>query len=78
VPDNPVFVYDKSSAAADKPLLVKDAVGSDHLSLDVAEQGERHPYIFLEAIVGGVAVNADADDLCVALFEIGDISLIRL
>lgn len=78
VPDNAVFVDDESGAAADEPLLVEDAVSLDHLPLDVAEQWECHPYVFFEAVVGGVAVNTDADDLRVALFEVGNISLICL
>jgi hypothetical protein len=76
--DDPVFVYDESGTAANEPLLVEDAVSLDHLSLDIAEQWECHPYVFLEAVVSRVAVNADADDLCVRFFEFGNISLIRL
>jgi hypothetical protein len=76
--DDAVFVDDESCSAANEPLLVEDAVGFDHLPLDVAEQGKGHAYVFLEAVIGGVAVNADADDLRVALLEVGDISLIRL
>ena len=78
VADDPVFVNDECGAGANKPLLVKDAVGSDYLSLDVAQQRESHTDVFLETIVGGVAVNADTDNLRVALFKVGNISLIRL
>ena len=76
--DDPILVDDEGGAAADEPLLVKDAVSLDHLSLDVAEQWERHPDVFLEAVVSGVAINTDADDLRITFLEIGDISLIRL
>ena len=78
MPDDSILVNDKSGTAADESLLVEDAVGFDDLSLDVAEQGKSHPDVFLEAVVSGVAVNADADDLRITFFEIGDISLIRL
>ena len=76
--DDSVFINYESGAATDEPLLVKDAVSFDHLSLHVAEQGEGHPYVFSKPPIGGEAVNTDADDLRVALFEIGEISLIRL
>jgi hypothetical protein len=78
VPDNAFLVDDEGGAAADEAFLIKHAVGSDRLSFDVTEQGETHTYIFLKALVGGKAVNADAYDLRVALFEVSDISLICL
>lgn len=76
--DDPVFVDDESRSATDKSLLVEDAVGLDYLSLDVTEQGESYTYVFLEAVVSSIAVNADADDLRITFLEIGNISLIRL
>ncbi len=76
--DDPIFVYHEGGTAADEPLLVKDAVGSNYLSLDVAEQGESHPYVFLESLVSSVAIHTDADDLRVTFLEVGNISLIRL
>ena len=78
VADDPVFVYDEGGATTDEPLFVEDAIGSNYLSLDVAEQGESHPNVFLESLVGGVAIHTDADDLRVGLLEVGNISLIRL
>jgi hypothetical protein len=78
VADDSVFVDNEGSAAADEPFLVKNAVGFDHLSLDVAEQREGHTDVFTESLVSGVAVNTDADDLRITFLEIGDISLIRL
>ena len=76
--DDTVFINNEGGAAADESLLVKDAIGFDHLSLDVAEQWKSHTYVLLEAIVSRVAINTNADDLRVALFKVGDISLIRL
>jgi len=78
VADDTVLVYDEGGAAADEPLLVEDAVGFDRLPLDVAQQGEGHADVLLEPLVGGITIDADPDDLRVALLEIGDISLIRL
>jgi hypothetical protein len=78
VANNPVFVDNEGGAAADESLFVKNAVGFDYLTLDVAEQWKRHTDVFLESLVSGVAVNADAYDLRVTFLEIGDISLIRL
>ena len=78
VSDDSVFVDDESSATANESLLIEDAIGFDHLSFDVAEQGKGHSDVFFKALVGSKAVNTDADDLCIGLLEIGDISLIRL
>ena len=78
VTDDPVLINDEGGAAADEPLLVEDAVSPDHLPLDVAQEREGHSNVLLETIVGCIAVNADAYNLCVALLEVGDISLIRL
>ena len=78
VADDPVLVDDEGGAAADEPLLVEDTVSPDHLTLDVAQEREGHSDVFLKAFVGCVAVNADAYNLCVALLEVGDISLICL
>lgn len=76
--DDPIFVYHEGGTAADEPLLVKDAVGSNYLSLDVAEQGECYTDVFLESLVSSVAIHTNADDLRIGLLKIGDISLIRL
>jgi hypothetical protein len=73
-----VFVDDEGRTASDEPLFVKDAVGLDHLSLHVAQQWECYSDVFLEAVVGSVAINTYADDLRVALLEVGNISLICL
>ncbi len=78
MPDDSVFVDDECGARSDEPLFIEDAVSSHHLSLDVAEQGECHSYVFGESLVGGIAVHANADNLCIALLKFGDISLIRL
>jgi len=78
VADDPVFVNYESRAAADETSFVEDAVSFDHLALDVAEQRESYFDVFLESLVGCVAVNADAYNLCVRFFEFGEISLIRL
>jgi hypothetical protein len=78
MPNDPVFVNDESCAATDKPFLVEDTISLDHLPLDVAQQWECHPYVFLKAVVSGVAINTNADDLRITLLEIGNISLICL
>lgn len=76
--NNPFLVDDEGRAAADESLLVEDAVGFDYLSLHIAKQRKCHSYVFGKTLIGGKAVNTDADDLRVGLLEIGDISLIRL
>src|SRR4051794_38572816 len=76
--DDTVFVDDESGAAADEPLLVKDAVSSDHLTLDIREKRECDAYVLLEPLISSVAVNANAQNLRVALLKVGDTSLIRL
>ena|SRR5438067_1231983 len=78
VADDPVFVYDESRAASDESFFIKDAVSSNHLPLDVGEKRESYTYVFLEALVCGIAINTNAQNLCVALLKVGDISLIRL
>jgi hypothetical protein len=78
VPDDPVFIHGERGARAVPALFVKDAVVFNHFPLEITEQGESHPDIFLEAFVGRVAVNTDPKNLCIALLEVGDIRLIRL
>jgi hypothetical protein len=78
VADDSLFVYDEGGAAADEARLVEDAIGLDHLALDVAEQRECHSDVFLEPLVGSKTVNADTYDLSIRLLEFGYISLIRL
>jgi hypothetical protein len=78
VADDALFVNNEGRAASNEPLLVEDTVSLHHLALEVAQKRESHPNIFLEPLIGRVAVNTDAQDLRVALLEIGDISLIRL
>jgi hypothetical protein len=75
---DPVFVYDESRAASYESFFVKDAVSSNHLPLDVGEKREGYTYVFLEALVCGIAINTNAQNLCVALLKVGEISLIRL
>ncbi len=78
MPDDPLFIYGESGARAVSSLFIKDAVVFHHLTLEIAQQREGDPDVFLEATVSRVAVNADAQDLRVRLLEFGDISLIRL
>jgi hypothetical protein len=78
VADDAFLVDDESCPAADEVLLVEDAVGMDRLALDVAQEREGRADVLLESPVGGEAIDADAEDLSVALLEVGDISLIRL
>src|SRR5207244_2103908 len=76
--DDALLVDDERGAGAEHPLLVEDAVVFDGLAFEVTEEGEGNLNVFGEALVGGRAVNADAEDLSVISFEFGDISLIRL
>jgi hypothetical protein len=78
VPDDAVFINGEGGARAVASLFIKDAVVFNYLPLEIAEQGESHADVFLEAFVGRVAVHANSQNLCIALLEVGDISLIRL
>ncbi len=78
VTDYPVLVYDESSTASDESFFVEDTIRSDHLTLYVGEERECDSYVLLESSVGGVTVNRNAQNLRVILFEVGNISLIRL
>lgn len=73
-----IFINGEGGARPVPALFVKDAVIFHHLALEITEQGKSHSYVFLEAFVRRVAVNTDSQNLRVALFEFGNIRLIRL
>lgn len=78
VTDYTALVYDECGAASNEVLFVEDSISSNDLPLDVGEKRESNTYIFLESLIGGIAVNANAQNLRVALLKVGDIRLIRL
>jgi hypothetical protein len=73
-----LFINRECSTRSVPALLVKDAVVFNDFTFEITEQRESHAYVFLEASVSRVAVDADAQNLRVALLEFGNISLIRL
>lgn len=78
MPDNPFFIHRERGACAVTAFLVENAVISDHLAFEIAQQRKCHLNIFGETFVGCVAVRTDSQNLCAALFEFGNIRLIRL
>ncbi len=78
MPDNPFFIHRERGACAVTAFLVEDAVISNHLAFEVAQQRKRHLNVFGETFVGCVAVRTDSQNLCAALFEFGNIRLICL
>ena len=78
MPDDAFFV-DQEGGAISKPLLlVKDAVLLDHGAFEIAEEWEGNSDLFCEFAVGGNAVYTHSENLSFGIFELGDISLIRL
>ncbi len=78
MPDNPFFVHRERGACAITAFLVENAVVFNHFAFKIAEQRKRHLDIFSKTFVGCVAVRTDSQNLCAALFEFGNIRLIRL
>jgi hypothetical protein len=78
MPYDPVLIDAERGSCAISTLFIKDPIVFNHFPLEIAEQRECHSYVFLEAFVGRIAVNADPQDLRVCLLEFGDIRLIRL
>jgi len=78
VPDNSLFIDHKRGSIAKALGFVENSVISDHRSFEIAEEWERHANVLCETFVGGNAIYANAENLCVGAFEFGDISLIRL
>ena len=54
-----ILINGEGGARAVPALFVKDAVIFHHLALEIAQERESHPYVFLEAFVGRVAIDAD-------------------
>ncbi len=78
MPDDALFIDRKRSACAVTAFLVEDAVISNHLAFEIAQQRKRHLNVFGETFVGCVAVRADSQNLRSAFLEFGNIRLIRL
>ncbi len=78
VPDDALFIDRKRSACAVTAFLVENAVISDHLAFEIAQQRKRHLNVFGETFVGCVAFRTDPQNLRAAFLEFGNIRLIRL
>jgi len=76
--NDPVLIDHKRGSIAIAPGFVENSVISDHRSFEIAEEWKRDADVLCETFVGGNAIYADAENLCVRAFEFGDISLIRL
>ena len=76
--NDPVFVDHEGGAIPKALLFVEDAIVLHDGAFEIAEKREGNAILFAEFAVGGNAVYADAENLCVGRFEFGDISLIRL
>src|SRR5207249_1558368 len=78
VANDALLVNDESGAVSEALRFIENAVVFDHRALEITEYRESDAEFFRPVSVGGTAVYADAEDLCVSSFEFGDISLIRL
>ena len=78
VPDDAFFIDQEGGAISKALLLVEDAIVLNDGAFEIAEDGERNSNLFCEFAVGGNAVDTHSEDLSLAGFEFGDISLIRL
>jgi hypothetical protein len=55
-----IFIDGEGGARSVPAGFVKDAVIFNDRALEIAQEGERYSYVFLEPLVSGEAVNADA------------------
>jgi hypothetical protein len=78
VPDNAFLVHYERGAVGESALFVEDPVFLGNSPLEIAEERVGDLKLLGVFFVGKSAVNADAENLSVGLFEFGDISLIRL
>jgi len=76
--DDPFLIDHKRGAVSKLLILVKDSIVLHYRSFKIAQQRKCHADLLGKLFIGGDAVDAEAQDLCVAGFEFGDISLIRL
>lgn len=77
VADETFLVHYKRGAARDAEKVQNAVVLRNSLS-SVTEQRESSPDFLREPFVGGFCVDADAQNLCPHLFELGDTRLVRL
>ena len=78
VPDDAFLVHDERGAVGESARFVEDSVFLGNGPLEIAEERVGDLKLLGILFVGKSAVNADAENLSVGLFEFGDISLIRL
>jgi len=78
VPDHTFLVHDEGGAIGKPVLFIENAVLGGDSPFEVAEDGKGHADLFGEFPVGGLTVDADAQNLGIRFLEFGDISLIRL
>ena len=72
------LVHDEGGAIGKPVLFIENTVLGGHGPFEIAEDGKGDADLFGEFPVGGLTVNADAQNLGIGFFEFGDISLIRL
>ena len=78
VPDDAFLVHHKRGPVGESALFVEDSVFLGNGSLEITEERVSDLKLLGIFFVGKSAVDADAENLSVGLFEFGDISLIRL
>ena len=78
VPDHASLVHHERGAIGESAFFVENAVLGGDGPFEITEDGKGHADLFGEFPVGGLTVNADAQNLGIGFFEFGDISLIRL
>ena len=78
VPDDAFLIHHERGAVGESALFVEDSVLLGDGSFEVAKERVSDLKLLGILLVGKPAVNADAENLSVGLFEFGDISLIRL
>ena len=78
VPDDAFLIHHERGAVGESALFVEDSVFLGNGPLEIAEERVTDLKLLGIFLVGKTAVDADAENLSVGLFEFGDISLIRL
>jgi len=78
VPHDSLLIDNESGAVREPMFFIEDPVLLRDCALKITEQRESESILLREHLIGGRAVNADAQHLCARVLEFGDISLIRL
>jgi hypothetical protein len=76
--DHAFLVHYEGGAIRKPAFFIENAIIGGDGPLEITEHGEGHADLLGKLPVGGLAVDADAQNLGIGLFEFGDISLIRL